>query len=58
MRKGTNTSNISRGSRASSQASNYSNLSFMSSNRGGSKRKDRNRFFSPKAIKDLPPITP
>lgn len=42
--------------RVDSRASNLTNLSFLSSNKGGSKSgKDRNRFFSPRAIKDLPP---
>jgi hypothetical protein len=44
------------GTRVDSRASNLTNLSFLSSNKGGSKSgKDRNRFFSPRAIKDLPP---
>ena len=46
-------SNLSRGSRVSrGSLGNGSDLSFLSSNKGGAK--DRNRFFTPKAVKDLP----
>ena len=46
------------GARVDSRASNLTNLSFLSSSKGGSKSgRDRNRFFSPRAIKDLPPQT-
>ena len=49
-------SNLSRGSRVSKGSiGNASDLSFLSSNKGGSKRNDRNRFFTPKAVvQDVP----
>lgn len=48
-------SNLSRGSRVSKgSVGNASDLSFLSSNQGGSKVNNRNRFFTPKATKDIP----
>lgn len=50
MRASSRTSRMSNGSRAESRISGVSNVSFLSSNKGGTNRNDRFRFFSPRAI--------